>query len=80
MLKTGFLKEEVNHACVVVEELTGTKRPSGIEGGSAYNRRKCSADPLLETCYKAPHDIVEYLLLSHNHIMLVMRAALTQAK
>ena len=78
--KSGFLKEEVNHACVVVEECPGTERPKGIESGSAYNRRKCSADQLLATCFKAPYDIVEYLMLSHNHMMMVLRAVLTQAK
>ena len=51
----------------------------GQETGSAYNIRKTSIDPLLATCYGAPFNKISHTLLSHNHIMLILRAFLTEA-
>ena len=80
----GFVKEEVNHACVAVEEIPVDEiirsRGAGMVSGSTFNAENSSKDDLLCTCFQAPYDDVRHMLLSHNHMMLVMRAFLTQAK
>ena len=91
VLEAGFLKEEVNHCCVVVEEIPVEQAlrnvASGIlsgkdryTSGSAYNIECCSRDELLVSCFRSPYDVVRHNLLSHNHMMLVMRGFLTGAK
>ena len=84
VLPAGFVKEEVNHACVAVEETPVDEiiRSRGADMVSAYtfNAENSSKDDLLSTCFQAPYDDVRHMLLSHNHMMLVMRAFLTQAK
>ena len=79
VLKSGFVKEEVNHACIAVEEPPPDNFPKGYESASNYNRRQCSFSEILSTCYQPPYDKVSHSLLSHNHIMLIMRAFLTEA-
>ena len=79
VLPAGFLKEEVNHVCVVVEEPCGANAPKGYESASSYNARKSSADELLATCFESPYDKVSHTMLAHNHVMLVLRAFLTKA-
>ena len=79
VLKSGFLKEEVNHACIAVEEAPPEAWPQGYESASNYNRRHCSLSDILSTCYQPPYDKVSHSLLSHNHIMLILRAFLTEA-
>ena len=79
VLSSGFLKEEVNHACIAVEEAPPEVWPKGYESASNYNSRKCSLDGILSTCYQPPYDKVSHSLLSHNHIMLILRAFLTEA-
>ena len=54
--------------------------PRGYESASSYNIRKCSLDEFLATCFQPPYDTVSWTLLSHNHIMLVMRGFLMGAK
>ena len=90
VVPAGFVKEEVNHALIAVE----IRRPSAVAGAqcpddekaddgasaTAYNAEHCMKDEHLITCFKAPYDDVRFSLLSHNHIMLVMRAFLTNAK
>ena len=80
----GFVKEEVNHACIAVEvtpvEEIIRSRGSGFVSASTFNAESCSKDDLLSTCFQAPYDDVRHMLLSHNHMMLVLRAFLTQAK
>ena len=80
VLKSGFLKEEVNHACIAVEEPPPEAFPKGGESASSYNIRKCSLSDTLCTCYQPPYDKVSHSLLSHNHIMLILRAFLTEAR
>ena len=84
VLEAGFLKEEVNHACIVVEEAPVEEiirsRGAGMVSASTFNAENSSKDELLSTCFQAPYDDVRHMLLSHNHMMLVMRAFLTQAK
>jgi hypothetical protein len=46
----------------------------------SYNETMCKIDELIMTCSEPPHNRVEYTFLSHNHMMLVMRAFLTKAK
>ena len=55
-------------------------RGADFESGVAFNTRKVAADELLSTCFDAPHNDVRYMLLSHNHMMLNLRACMTRAK
>jgi len=83
VLRSGFVKEEVNHAVVAVEETPPDeiKKSKGVYvSGVAYNQNQCEKDDLLSGCFQSPHDVVLALLLSHNHMMLIMRAFATAAK
>ena len=85
VLEAGFLKEEVNHACIVVQEAPAEEillRDPGDDmvSASTYNAANSSKDELLITCFETPYNDVRHTLLSHNHIMLVLRAFLSQAK
>ena len=80
--KVGFLKECVEHSAVAVEEPPASfikQRGADYVSGSEYNIKSCSKDPLLKNLFAVPHDDVRSLLLSHNHIMLVMRAFMVAA-
>ena len=83
VIEVGFIKEEVNHAVVAVEETPAAhirSRGDDYVSGSSYNVEKCRKDELLNTCFNIPYDGVQHMLLSHNHIVLVMRAFSTKAK
>jgi hypothetical protein len=94
VLPAGFLKEEVYHVGVAVQEpppeelirrsgppeIGVLKFPADRKSSLAYNVDMCSKDGLLKSCFDAPFDRVEQTWLSHNHMMLVMRAFLTKAK
>ena len=83
VIEVGFIKEEVNHAVVAVEETPAAhirSRGDDYVSGSSYNVEKCRKDELLNTCFNNPYDGVQHMLLSHNHIVLVMRAFSTKAK
>ena len=89
VLKRGFLKEEVIHVCVAVQEPPAEeliRKPLKYEklrdyvSSLSYNETMCKIDELIMTCSEPPHNRVEYTFLSHNHMMLVMRAFLTKAK
>ena len=78
----GFLKESLEHACVAVEETpieVARSRGDKYESGSAYNLRKSKKDEYLKSCFDVPYNDVRGLMLSHNHMMLVLRAFLTKA-
>ena len=80
--KVGFLKECVEHSAVAVEEPPASfikQLGADYVSGSEYNIKSCSKDPLLKNLFAVPHDDVRSLLLSHNHIMLVMRAFMVAA-
>ena len=84
VIEAGFLKEEVNHVCVAVEEApldeiikSGAK---DYVSASLYNAERSAKDELLCTCFQAPFNVVHWSFLSHNHMLLIMRAFLTQAK
>ena len=85
VLEAGFVKEEVNHALIVVEEapveeiIRGTAVADKVSA-SAYNIEQSGKDELLASCFLSPYDDVRHTLLSHNHIMLVLRAFLGMAK
>ena len=79
----GFLKENVEHAVVAVEEVpTEIARSRGEKflSASQYNIKQCKQDELLMGCFAVPHNDVRCLMLSHNHIMLVLRAFMTKAQ
>ena len=83
VVDVGFVKEEVNHAVVTVEEPPPEHiRSRGPEyiSASVYNAEQSTKDELLTTCFKAPHEDVRQSLLVHNHIVLVLRAFLTNAQ
>ena len=86
VLEAGFIKEDVSHALIVVEEppfeeiiKRGIAAGHKVISASTYNAQNCTQDELLSTCFETPYDDVRYTLLSHNHIMLVLRAFLTKA-
>ena len=47
---------------------------------SEYNKNASQKDAYLRTCFDAPHDNVQYKLLSHSHAMLFLRAIMTNAQ
>ena len=79
------LKEEVSHAFIAVDEapvehLLRCGLGADVVSSSSYNAEQSNKDELLSTCFKSPCNDVRHALLSHNHIMLVLRASLSQAK
>ena len=78
----GFLKESVEHACIAVEEMPleiARSRGEKHESGTAYNIRQSRKDEFLKSCFAAPYNDVRALLLSHNHMMIILRAFLAKA-
>jgi hypothetical protein len=94
VLPAGFLKEEIYHVGVAVQEpppeelirrsgppeMGVLKFPADRKSSLSYNVDMCSKDDLLKSCFDAPFDRVEQTWLSHNHMMLVIRAFLTGAE
>ena len=83
VLNLGVSKEEMNHVVVAVQECPHREivnRGADYVTASDYNRRQSRKGPLLSSCFQSPYGDVQHKLLSHNHIMLVMRAFATQAK
>ena len=83
VVEAGFVKEEVDHAGVAVEETPledAASRGKAYVSGRAYNKEQSSKDENLQTCFQVPNDDVRHMLLAHNTIMLVLRAWLTRAK
>ena len=85
VIANGFLKEEFSDKIVAVEEMPTHEvqaDPSRgeVQTGSQYNRAASSKDELLQTCFREPYDNVQYNLLSHNHMAIVLRAFITKAK
>ena len=83
VVEDGFVKEEVNHAGVVVEETPAEhirSRGPDYVSGTTYNQTMCSKDELLISCFMVPYDDVRGLMLGHNHMMIVLRAFLTGAQ
>ena len=83
VLEGGFVKEEVNHVCIAVEEapLQEVIRSggAGMVSASTYNAESSSKDEL-STCFQASYGDVRHMLLSHNHMMLILRAFPTQVE
>ena len=89
ILEVGFSKEDVNHACVAVEEPPVEWALAHHNQGplsdqfvtaSAYNAYKSRQDPLLDSCFQRPYDDVRHTLLSHNHMLCILRAFNAKAK
>ena len=83
VVDVGFLKEEFSHAFIAVEEapvenflLLG---PDAVSA-STWNAGKSNKDEILSACFQPPFENVRHALLSHNHMMLVLRVFLNQAK
>ena len=62
VLRAGFLKEEVNHAGVAVEEIPIAEVPrrigESLVRASVYNAAQCALDELLAPCFEAPYGTV----------------------
>ena len=82
VISHGFLKEEYTDKLVVVEEmpLHEAQARQICETGSQYNRECSSKDELLQPCFQEPRGNVQYNLLSHNHMSLVVLAFIAKAK
>ena len=89
VISNGFLKEEFSDKLVAVEEMPTHEARSLDRSrgevqtgstGSQYNRETSSKDELLQTCFHEPYGNVQYNLLSHNHMALVILAFITKAK
>ena len=79
VLEVGFVKENVDHQLVAVEEIpreVARSRGPNFESGSQYNIRQCQKDEFLKSCFEVPYNDVRGLMLSHNRMMLVLRACL----
>jgi hypothetical protein len=72
------------HACIAMEQcpLREAIRSRGedVVNATEYNVDDSNKDELLISCFRVPYDDVRFMLLSHNHMMLIMRAFTTQAK
>ena len=82
VLESGFVKEEMNHGVVVVEETPPEhfrSRGEGYVSATSFNASCSGKDELLVTCFHEPHAEVRYQMLAHNHMMLVLRAFITSA-
>ena len=80
VLTAGFIKEEVSHVCVVVEEPPPGSVELGYDSAAAYNLRKTETDEWLSSCFLVPWNDVRHAMLAHSHIALVVRAFITQAQ
>ena len=84
VVSQGFLKEEVNHVCIAVEEAPVQEiiksGRTNVVTSTMYNVESSCKDDILSTCFQAPYNDVRVSLLSHCHMMLVLRAFLTQAQ
>ena len=84
VVEAGFAKEEVNHACIAVEQVPLTEAirryGQGVVNASQNNIDNSSKGELPASCFNAPYDDVRHMLLSLNHMMLVLRAFTSFAK
>ena len=66
VLEAGFVKEEVLHGLVVVEEPPVEhirSRGEDYVSAAAYNAAACRKDEHLITCFQVPYDDVRHMLL-----------------
>ena len=69
----GFLKENIEHAVVGVEEVpvdVASSRGAKFLSGSQYNIKQCKQDELLMGCFAVPHNHVQCKMLSHINWLL----------
>ena len=81
-ISAGFQKEEFEDKLVAVEEMPAheARNYPDRQTGSQYNKELSSKDDQLKTCFIEPYDNVQYNLLAHNHMALVIKAFITKAK
>ena len=82
VIDNGFLKEQFSDKLVAVEEMPFQARSTrqGYKTGLQYNRAASSRDELLQECFKEPRGNVQFNLLSHNHMALVLLAFISKSK
>ena len=83
VVQVGFSKEDFAHLLVAVEEVPAWQLcppPQNYQSGAAYNKEESEKDEYLCTCFAPPYGDVRLQLLAHNHMMLILRAFLVQAK
>ena len=82
VISNGFLKEEFSDKLVAVEEMPFQTRSTRQvdQTGSQYNREASSRDEFLQECFKEPRGNVQFNLLSHNHMALVILAFISKSK
>ena len=73
-MSDGFDKHVFGHQVVAVEVLPGDS--TALE----YNDSRCKQDGLLLSCFDYPYNEVRDKLLSHNHLMLGLRAIIAKSK
>ena len=88
VISIGFDKDDVIYHCVAVEEppvdvmisRSSGSSPVEVHSAAAHNAANCAKDELLVTCFNPPYNDVRHSLLSHNHMMLAIRAFITNAQ
>ena len=75
----GFLREVCSNMFVAVEDMPMeiARSRGDYQTASDYNRAASLKDDILQTCFQEPHSNVQYMMLGHNHMMLVCRAFMT---
>ena len=80
---SGFVKEEINHQAVAVEEIPSEYLLSSNRTyvtAKTYNHEKSVKDEWLLQCFQESQSEVHIKMLSRNHIMLIMRAWIQGAR
>ena len=71
VLRAGFLKEEVNHAGVAVEEIpiaeVRRRIGEGLVSASVYNAAQCALDELLARCFEPPYGDVRHFFVAQPY-------------
>ena len=78
----GYSQEDADHQGVAVEQPPrDEKNPDSAvaESYGEYNRRKCSGQPLLKSCFGVESNVT-YGMLSHNHLLLLLLCWANSAK
>ena len=73
--KHGFLAEELDHRCTVVEEmpLSEILRRSNYQSSLEYNVAQCAKDALLHGLFSEPFNAVLHSLLARNHAIMLSK-------
>ena len=79
ILSVGFKKEIADHMGVCVQDWPGKDVPNNHTSFHEYNIAKSQLDDKLKRCFEGPLQQCLYGALSHNHLILVLKAILNQA-